>query len=402
MVVNFYFQLYLPYNFIRIGIKHSAVAYLYLGSCRCHVRCFPFNKENLLIRYNENFLTKRGLLILSIARCMAPKIKDSESKIIFMRHFPKPNQLKIFQTILEHSSFRAAAKALYQTQPALTQSMNELEKMLGTPLLIRSPRGVALTEAGKLFEPRAQLILKELERAVSEVRKFNTLSWGTIEMGSSSLPFLTMLPSAIQRFQTRFPHVNVNLTEGHLSALLPALRMGKLDFIIGETSPESALSSEFIKEPFFTAPFCILARRRHPLAQCTSLSQLNGAKWYLPTAKIGYYNQLDKWLFPSGQQPANMIVRGDAAIMAQQMVLHADFLTVAAKEVMQVPYLGRLFCMVPIKEPLPDAHFSFIYSQHSPLTQVARRMIDKLRWECNNYPWQSESESHSPLVKEGG
>ena len=339
---------------------------------------------------------------------MASKTKDSESKAIFMRHFPKPNQLKIFQSILEHGSFRAAAKALYQTQPALTQSMNELEKMLGTPLLIRGPRGVELTEAGRLFEPRAKLILKELERAVNEVRQFNTLSRGTIEMGSSSLPFLTMLPSAIQRFQTRFPQVNINLTEGQLSALLPELRMGKLDFIIGATSTESALSSEFIEEPFFTAPFCILARRGHPLSHCTSLSQLNGAKWYLPTAKIGYYNQLEKWLFPLGQQPTTTIVRGDSAIMAQQMVLHADFLTVAAKEIMQVPYLGRLFCMLPIEETLPDAHFNFIYSQHSPLTQNARRMIEKLRWECKNYPWHSESEaepdSHilSAFVKEGG
>ncbi|WP_431225426.1 LysR family transcriptional regulator [Serratia sp. L9] len=107
-----------------------------------------------------------------------------------MKNLPKPNQLKMFQSIIEHGSFRTAAKALNQTQPALTQSMNELEKMLETPLMVRGPRGVLLTEAGKLFETRVQLILKELERAVIDAKLLSADSRGTIAIGSSALPFL--------------------------------------------------------------------------------------------------------------------------------------------------------------------------------------------------------------------
>ncbi|WP_317693403.1 LysR substrate-binding domain-containing protein [Serratia sp. UGAL515B_01] len=298
----------------------------------------------------------------------------------------------MFQSIIEHGSFRAAAKALHQTQPALTQSMNELEKMLGTSLLIRGPRGVVLTEAGKLFEPRVKLVLKELERAVNEAKQLSTNSRGTIELGSSSLPFFTMLPSAVQRFHKRFPQVNINLTEGQLSELLPTLREGKLDFVIGATSPETVLTSDFIKEPFFTTPFAVVARRGHPLAQSTSLSQLKEAKWYLPTAKIGYYSELDALLFPEGEQKAQTIIRGDTAATALQMVINADFLTVAAKELLQVPYLNQQLCIIPIAEPLPDATYSFIYSHRLPLTMVAKTMIDKLHRECKNYPWYSKVE----------
>ncbi|WP_051506669.1 LysR substrate-binding domain-containing protein [Chania multitudinisentens] len=317
---------------------------------------------------------------------------DEKDKI-FMRNLPKPNQLKMFQSIIEHGSFRAAAKALHQTQPALTQSMNELEKMLGTQLMIRGPRGVVLTDAGKLFEPRVQLILKELERAVTETKQFSAASRGTIELGSSSLPFFTMLPPAILRFQKRFPQISINITEGQISELLPALRAGKLDFIIGAASSEDIISSEFIEEPFFTAPFGILAHREHPLAQSHSLQQLQGAKWYLPTSQLGYYNQLDTFLFPEGKQSPQMVIRGGTAIMAIQMVLNAGFLTVAAKETLRVPYLNQLLCTIPISEPLPDASYSFIYSRRLPLTQVARKMMDKLLWECKNYPWYEENEA---------
>lgn len=312
-----------------------------------------------------------------------------------MTNLPKPKQLKIFQTIIEHGSFREAAKALYQTQPALTQSMNELERILGTQLLVRGPRGIVLTEAGKLFEPRVQLILKELERAVNETHKLSSSSRGTIAVGSSSLPFFTLLPAAIQRFQQRFPLVNISLTEGYLSELLPALRAGTLDFVIGETLTDSSLNSELIEEPLFTAPFAVLARRDHPLAQSISLSQLESAKWYLPTTKVGYYKQLNRLLFPEGQQIEQTYLRGDTAMMALQMVLSADFLTVGARELMQVPYLSNQLCAIPLQEPLPDASFSFIYSRHSPLTQIASQMMEKLRWECKNYPWLNRMDPES-------
>lgn len=303
----------------------------------------------------------------------------------------------MFQSIIEHGSFRAAAKALHQTQPALTQSMNELEKMLGTSLLVRGPRGVVLTEAGKLFEPRVQLVLKELERAVNEAKQLSASSKGTIELGSSSLPFFTMLPSAIQCFQKRFPQVNINLTEGQLPDLLPELRVGKLDFVIGATSSESVVTSEFIEEPFFTTPFAVLARKGHPLANSTSLSQLKQAKWYLPTAKMGYYGELDTLLFPEGEQNVQSIIRGDTAATTLQMVMNAGFLTVAAKEILQVPYLSQQLCMIPIEEPLPDATYSFIYSQRLPLTMIARAMIDKLHRECQSYPWYNQAEQEAIL-----
>ncbi|CAI2135465.1 HTH-type transcriptional regulator AbgR [Serratia fonticola] len=304
-----------------------------------------------------------------------------------MRNLPKPNQLKMFQSILEHGSFRAAAKALHQTQPALTLSMNELEKTLGAPLMVRSPGGVVLTEAGKLFESRVQVIMRELERAVVDVRQYSSLAKGAVTLGSSSLPIFTVLPLAISHFHENFPQVSINLKEGELSDLLPALRSGKLDFAIAATVSDSIPNSEFIEEPFFNAPFAILAHREHPLAQSTTLDQLNGAKWYLPTSQTGYYSQIEKLLFPDGHQTRQTVVRSDTGIAATPWILNAQFLTVAAKEVLQVPYLGQQLCIIPIKKTLPDASYRFIYSRHFPLTQVAKRMMDKLRRECQNYPW---------------
>ena len=251
--------------------------------------------------------------------------------------------------------------------------------------MVRGPGGVVLTEAGKLLEPRIHLILGELERAVDAVAHISYSSKGKVVLGSSALPFFTMLPLAIKRFQKKFPLVNIHLSEGQYLELLSGVRSGKLDFAIGIISDNISVS-EFIEEPFFSTAFCILARRGHPLRNSRSIKQLRGASWYLPASNQGHYSKLEKVLFPDGEGQQT-IIRGDSLTAGLQMILEADFLTVASKEMLKVPYLSEHLCMIPINEALPEATYSFIYSQRLPLTLVARNFIDQLHWECRNYTW---------------
>lgn len=49
-------------------------------------------------------------------------------------------------------------------------------------------------------------------------------------------------------------------------------------------------------EPLFTAPFCVIARKGHPLAQESDLLALRKARWLLPESPMGYYQQLQNEL----------------------------------------------------------------------------------------------------------
>lgn len=247
---------------------------------------------------------------------------------------------------------------------------------MGTSLMVRGPGGVVLTEAGKLLEPRIHLVLGELGRAVDAVKHISYSSQGKVVLGSPSLPFFTILPSAIKQFQKQFPLVNIHLSEGQFHELLSGVRSGKLDFAIGITADDTS-ASEFIEEPLFTTSFCIVARQGHPLANSRSIKQLRGAKWYLPTFNQGYYNKIEGILFPEPES-AQTIIRGDSFTAGLQMMLDADFLTVASIEMLKVPFLSEHVCIIPVSEAFPDAVYSFIYSQRLPLTLVARKLIDKL------------------------
>ncbi|VXD07351.1 LysR substrate-binding domain-containing protein [Serratia oryzae] len=301
-----------------------------------------------------------------------------------MTRLPKIHQINIFLKIIEYGSIRAAAIELKQTQPGVTRAIKELEKTLGSPLFIRGSRGIVLTEMGRIFESRAQLIMKELERAVNELEIINGASQGAVTLGCSSLLPFTIMSSSIQRFQQRYPNVKVNINEGQVSELLPALREGELDFIIDAIAPDTTLSDITI-EPFFKTSAHILINKRHPLASSTSLDDLKYANWCLPSSKIGYYDKLNSKLFFENDERPTAVVRSNTMLMALQMVLNEDYLTVGAKEMLKVPYFNKDLHPVSIKESLPDIDYSFIYSQRFPLTQIARKFINKLRYEYDDY-----------------
>ncbi|WP_321196225.1 LysR family transcriptional regulator [Lelliottia amnigena] len=68
-----------------------------------------------------------------------------------MRYLPKLQQLKVFQQVIRSGSIRGAARALGQSQPAVSRTLRELEQTLETRLIVRGNQGMTLTETGRAF-----------------------------------------------------------------------------------------------------------------------------------------------------------------------------------------------------------------------------------------------------------
>ncbi|CNL15023.1 transcriptional regulator [Yersinia frederiksenii] len=296
-----------------------------------------------------------------------------------MRELPKINQLKNLRAIIQYGSIRTAALALHQTQPAMTRSIQELEKILGVSLLVRGVHGAELTEMGRVFEPRMNLILNELERALDELEQIERSSEGLVTFGCSHLPALTFVPEVIKNFQESYSTARITVAEGQLSELLASLRLGRLDFFIGIISPDISLR-EFVNEHLDVTQFAVIARKGHPLANSTSLSELQGAKWYLPTARAGFYNDIESLIFPYGRKPESSVIFGNSATIAEHLILKEGYLFVGPKMMVTIPYLQQLMSIIPIKEKLPDGHYSLIYRRQQSLTPMAKKLMDDIRF----------------------
>ncbi|WP_072010897.1 MULTISPECIES: LysR substrate-binding domain-containing protein [unclassified Serratia (in: enterobacteria)] len=300
-----------------------------------------------------------------------------------MSRLPTVSHLKIFEAIIEHGGVHAAAKALNMTQPNMSRSLRELEAILGSELMIRGPRGMVLTDLGRCFELRVKLVLRELELAVNEVKQVGELHQGHVAFGCSHLKVFKFISNAVTGVLQAYPNADISLYEGQQSEILPALREGKMDFFIGIISSAISLG-EFIEEPLFSCSFGVIARKGHPLAQATSVAELRKARWYLPVADAGYYNEMEALFFPAGVESTHSILKGDSVAVAEHLILESDYLSISPKLIEHTDSMKDLFCFIPLKEKLPDGHYSLIYRQQTLLSPLARLLIAEIRKECSN------------------
>jgi DNA-binding transcriptional LysR family regulator len=91
-------------------------------------------------------------------------------------------QLSVFRRVVETGNITRAARDLNLSQPSVSRLVAELEQRLGVPLLLRSPRGLATTEAGAAFHAEAVRILEALDEAEANARGAHTALTGTIRI----------------------------------------------------------------------------------------------------------------------------------------------------------------------------------------------------------------------------
>lgn len=111
---------------------------------------------------------------------------------------------------LEH--FGQAAEVLHIVQPALSRQVKQLEEELGVELFERLPRGVRLTEAGKVLLLRARQLLNDVDRAILATRQTAQGKTGSVRIGfADGATYSGHLPSIIGRFRKRSPLVELEL-----------------------------------------------------------------------------------------------------------------------------------------------------------------------------------------------
>ncbi len=123
-------------------------------------------------------------------------------------------QLHYFVILADHGSISAAAAALQIAQPSLSENLSRLERKLGVDLVVRSGRGIILTEAGQLLASRGREIVEATARAVDEIRHSGELARGPVCIGlPPSLGMLLSVPLA-ETMQAEYPDVRLHITEG--------------------------------------------------------------------------------------------------------------------------------------------------------------------------------------------
>ncbi|MFD8885143.1 LysR family transcriptional regulator [Streptomyces erythrochromogenes] len=175
-----------------------------------------------------------------------------------MAAMPTPHSLyEVFLRVARLASFTAAARSLGYTQSAVSRQIQTLEDEWGAPLFDRLPRGVRLTEAGRVLLPHAEAVGERLRTARAELDALRTLGAGRLRIGSFSTADAALLPRALAAFRARHPAVAVTRTEGPSAKHLALLATGELDLaVVADTSgrpPRDCTPHHLLDERMYVA-----------------------------------------------------------------------------------------------------------------------------------------------------
>jgi len=296
----------------------------------------------------------------------------------------KTHQLRAFLAVFDHRSVRGAARALNLTQPAVTQSIRDLESSVGVQLFQRSTSGVAPTLFGTALERRARLIHFEIERAATELDQIRDGTIGTVAIAISTAVALDVLPQAFAHFRKSFPHVELRLNEASIPASLPRLVNGEIEFIVSQVLPGTL--QDWDVSCLYKTSMVAAVRIGHPILETHSAREFPASEWLLPYDDDSG-PQLIAQLFAGGhvQAPAQ-IVRCTSSAMGLRLVGSSDLIGVFAKTMVakEFPHYGLV--QLPLPEDLAPLDVCVVQRRNAVLTPAAQNFLDCLRFYGGRRP----------------
>ena len=201
-------------------------------------------------------------------------------------------RLKYFVKIVDIGSLTQAADVLHIAQPALSQQIATLEGEFRQQLLVRTKRGVTPTEAGQILYRHAQIILRQIEQAQSDVNNIGRSLSGQVSVGLAPGTAASALAlPLLKAVRARHPAILLYLNENFGTTLSELVMNGRMDMAVlyaGKTGVHGLSYRLLLKEPLFlVAPRSDSA----PLSEI-ELAQLNNRDLLLPRP----YNYLRKYV----------------------------------------------------------------------------------------------------------
>jgi LysR family transcriptional regulator, hydrogen peroxide-inducible genes activator len=172
----------------------------------------------------------------------------------------------------EHRHFGRAAEACFVSQPTLSTQLRKLETELGVELVERSPRHIALTDAGRLIAERASVVLGEVDNIREIARRTRDPQTSSLRIGIFPTLAPYLLPHVVPLVRERLPRLELLLVEEKTEEVLHRLREGKLD--VGVLAlPVS--DDHLHEEPLFEEEFVLAVPAGHHLAATTERASLS-------------------------------------------------------------------------------------------------------------------------------
>jgi LysR family hydrogen peroxide-inducible transcriptional activator len=284
------------------------------------------------------------------------------------------HQLRYFCAVARHGTFTRASEIEHVAQPSLSQQILKLEAELGSRLFDRLPRSAKLTVFGKVFLPKAERILRELEEAKSELREMSGNEKGDVVVGIIPTIAAYLLPKLLRGFAARHPLVTIKIIEDITPVLLQRLHDGTIDMAIAALPVDGGelASEELFEERFYAV---LPATHRRASRASISLAELNREPFLLLKEGHCFRDSLISACHKSKMTPSVVFESGQFATILAMVSAGMGVSAVPAMAVQPQP--GCKF--IPISGKHSTRKVGIVSSRHHYQSRAQRLLMEQMR-----------------------
>lgn len=241
-------------------------------------------------------------------------------------------QLRGFLALAEAGNFSRAARSLGVSRASIHRSINDMERVAGFALFVKTALGFDLTPPGDLLRRSAMLAFEELRQGLEEMNALLGHDAPRLALGSLPLARSFILPHVINDLGALRPDIRIVVRDGSYHDLLHALRYGEIDLLVGALrSPLPADDVE--QEPLYTDRLAIVGRAGHPLAGRSGLDAATLAQfsWVTPSPDIPTRSHFDALFRTARIATPTRLVETSSLILIRGLLIGSDRLTIISR-----------------------------------------------------------------------
>jgi DNA-binding transcriptional LysR family regulator len=296
--------------------------------------------------------------------------------------------LRFFETVAELGNIGRAAKALGRSQPAITKCIQRLEQSVGSPLFVRSKRGIALTAVGELLLFQSHQLTTKTAEMARELSDFAHGHGGHVRIGSGLISADQVIADVCSRILSGSGKTTFDIVVAATVSLREELRGGSIDMLLG-LAPTA--DPDFITIPVAEEVLVAAAFRTNPIFRAAQydLETLLKYPWALPSAALPSRQWLDTAFTSRGFRRPSVFIESNFLPILPRVLVDAELIGFLPRRMIygdQNPGLRE----IPVLETTFHRQFGVTYRREGHLSPAAQRVVDLLVAE-------GESLFHEPV-----
>lgn len=280
---------------------------------------------------------------------------------------------KIFCAAADTGSFSAAAKKMFITQPAVSQSIQKLEEAFETRLFNRAQRGVSLTGEGELLYSYVVRALNLLAEGEKKLKRLGELTGGELRIGAGDTVSKWYLLNATNRFHSLYPEVSLSITNRTSSETVKLLLDGKIDigFVNMPISAQGVTFEECMK---VHDVFVACEKFSHLKDRELSLKEIARCPLIMLEKASNSRRQVDRHFMTMGIDLSPEIELGAHDLLCDYARIGLGIACVT-REFTDHGQDSGLF-EIKLDTPVPERSIGVCYTENTELSAAAKRYIE--------------------------